>query len=105
MNSSISPVPGHWYLDRESGETFQIVSVDEDDRSIDIQYADGSLEGASLEDWTARNLESCEQLEDTAGPFGDLASDDVGMPEPHGADIAMERALLELEERGTGSNE
>jgi hypothetical protein len=55
-----------------------------------------------LEDWTTRNLKGCEQLEDRAGPFDDLESDDGGMPEPHGADIAMEHALLELEGRGTG---
>jgi hypothetical protein len=35
------------------------------------------------------------------GPFDDLESDDIGMPEasaePHGAETPMQRALLEME--------
>jgi hypothetical protein len=37
------------------------------------------------------------------GPFDDLESDDVGMPEStaeaHSAELPMERALLEIEEQ------
>ena len=101
MNSHIAVVPGQWYLDRGSGNIFQIVSVDEDDRSIDIQYADGSLEEMSLDEWAVTDLESCEQPEDWVGPFDDLESDEIGEPEatvePHGTEVPMERVLLEIE--------
>lgn len=103
MNSRISAAPGQWYLDRDSGSIFQIVSIDEDDRSIDIQYVDGSLEETGFDDWVARNLQPCEQPEDWVGPFDDLESDDIGLPEaatePHCAEAPMERALLEMEEQ------
>ena len=103
MNSRIAAAPGQWYLDRGSGSIFQIVSVDEDDRSLDIQYADGSLEEAGFDEWVAKNVERCEQPEDWVGPFDDLESDDIGLPEPplepHGAEGPMERMLLEIEER------
>jgi hypothetical protein len=39
------------------------------------------------------------------GSFDDLEPDDIGLPEssahPHGAEVPMERALLEIEERRT----
>jgi hypothetical protein len=103
MNSRIAAVPGQWYLDRDSGNIFQIVSVDDDDGSIDMQHTDGSLEETSADDWAAKGLEGCEQPEDWVGPFDDLETDDIGLPEalaaPHGAEIPMERALLEIEEQ------
>ncbi len=46
-------------------------------------------------------MEICAQPEDWVGPFDDLESDDIGMPEasaePHGAETPMQRALLEME--------
>lgn len=96
-------IPGQWYLDRQSGDIFQVVGVDEDDCSIEIQYADGSVEETSRDDWATLELDNCEQPEDWVGPFDDLESDDVGMPEntaeAHSAELPMERALLEIEER------
>jgi hypothetical protein len=107
MNNRIAAVPGQWYLDRGPGDMFQIISVDEDDGSIDVQYADGSLEEMSVDDWVTRRLEQCEQPEDWVGSFDDLEADDIGLPEthadPHGAEIPMERALLEMEERRTAA--
>jgi hypothetical protein len=105
MNSRIAAATGQWYLDRASGDIFQIVSVDEDDGSIDMQHTDGSLEETSVADWVARALERCEQPEDWVGPFDDLEADDIGLPEPqakpHSAELSMERALLEIEGRST----
>ncbi len=103
MIGRIAAIPGQWYLDRGSGDLFQVVSIDVDDRLIDIQHADGSLEEASLDDWTARPLEGCDQPEDWVGPFDDLGPEDIGLPEVdaevHGREIPMERALLHIEER------
>ena len=105
MNNRIAAVPGQWYLHRGSGQMFQIVSVDKDDGSIDVQHADGSLEETTVDDWVARSLEGCEQPEDWVGSFDDLEADDIGLPEshadPHGAEAPMERALLEIEARRT----
>ncbi len=99
----ILATPGQWYRDRESGAIFQVVGVDPEDRTIDLQYTDGSLEGATLEDWSARNLELCEQPEDWVGPFDDLEIDEIGSPEAcaeeHGGEKPVERLLLELEAR------
>ena len=109
MNNRIAAIPGQWYLDRGSGDMFQIVSIDEDDGSIDVQHADGSLEERSVGDWLTRELERCEQPEDWVGSFDDLEVDEIGLPEnppdPHAAEVPMERALLEIEARPAPTNE
>jgi hypothetical protein len=109
MSNRMAALPGQWYQDRHSGGIFQIVSVDPDERSVDIQYADGSLEEACFDDWVMRDLEPCEQPEDWVGSFDDLEADDIGLPEPpvspHAAEAPLERALLQIEEqRSTGLN-
>ena len=103
MNRRINPEPAQWYLERQTGDMFQVVSVNEDDGSIDIQYTDGTVEEKLLDEWESMELESCEQPEDWVGPYDDLESDDIGMPETsveaHAADPPMERALLDIEEK------
>ena len=106
MKDRVAAISGQWYLDRGSGDMFQIVGVDEDDGTIDVQQSDGSLEEISVDAWVTRSLERCDQPEDWVGSFDDLEADDIGLPEtraePHGAEVPMERALLEIEERRIG---
>ena len=100
MNAQIAALPGQWYRDPSSGGIFQIVGIDEEDRSIDIQHVDGSLEETSFDDWMGKRLESCEQPEDWVGPYDDLESDDIGLPETSmepRAEAPMDRALLVIE--------
>ncbi|MGA2710594.1 MAG: DUF6763 family protein [Steroidobacteraceae bacterium] len=103
MNTRSNAIPGQWYLDRQRGDIFQVVGVDGDGRSIDIQYADGSVEDISLDDWVMLDVVGCDQPEDWVGPYDDLESDDIGIPEntqdAHSAELPMERALLEIEEQ------
>ena len=81
MSNRIAALPGQWYQDRDSGGIFQIVSVDPDGQSVNIQYVDGSLEETGFDDWLVRNLQRCEQPEDWVGSYDDLESDDIGLPE------------------------
>ena len=103
MNRHITPEPEQWYLERRTGDMFKVVGVNEDDDSIDIQYTDGAVGEKSMDEWATIALESCEQPEDWVGPYDDLESDDIGMPEArveaHAADLSMEHALLEIEEK------
>jgi hypothetical protein len=103
MNIPSTAVPGQWHVDRSSGDMLQVVGVDDDGASIDIQYVDGTLEETSRDEWLTLDLEACDQPEDWVGPFDDLEPDDVGLPEGvveiHGAEQPIERALLDLEAR------
>jgi hypothetical protein len=48
--SRIEPVVGEWYLVND--RTFEVVALDADDGTIEIQHGDGSIEEVDLEDWS-----------------------------------------------------
>jgi hypothetical protein len=58
-----TPVPGKWYENREEEETFRVLSVDEDDELVEIEYMDGEIEELDLDTWHELDLEPTEQPE------------------------------------------
>lgn len=49
---SIDPVVGDWYASH--GQLFEVIALDEDERLIEVQHADGDLEEIEQDDWLAR---------------------------------------------------
>jgi hypothetical protein len=68
-----APVPGKWYENREEDETFRVLSVDEDEELVEIEYVDGDIEELDLDTWHELDLEPTEQPE---GWSDDPLSDD-----------------------------
>jgi len=68
-----APVPGKWYENREEEETFRVLSVDEDEELVEIEYVDGELEELDLDTWHELDLEPTEQPE---GWSDESAADD-----------------------------
>lgn len=72
---------GDWYR-LSGGELFEVVAVDEDEGTIDIQYFDGTVEEMDREDWDAQwedgALEGAEAPEDWSGSVDIEASDEEG---------------------------
>ncbi len=64
------PSIGEWYR-RSGGDSFEVVAVDDDDGTIEIQYFDGTVEEMDVEDWVAQwedgTLEAAEAPEDWSG--------------------------------------
>ncbi len=64
------PGIGEWYR-LSGGETFEVVAVDDDDGTIEIQYFDGTVEEMDVEDWNGQwedgALEAAEAPEDWSG--------------------------------------
>jgi hypothetical protein len=58
-----APVPGKWYENREEEETFRVLSVDEDDELVEIEYVDGEIEELDLDTWHELDLEPTETPE------------------------------------------
>jgi hypothetical protein len=62
-----NPGIGAWYRFR-GGAPFEIVALDDDDGTIEVQYIDGTLEELDREDWKSwcdeRNLEAADPSED-----------------------------------------
>lgn len=63
MGREHDPVPGQWYENLEEGETFRVLSVDEDAELVEIQYPDGDVEEIDYETWTELDLELSEAPE------------------------------------------
>lgn len=68
--ASPQPAIGDWYR-LSGGSLFEVVALDEDDGTIEIQYFDGTVEEMDVEDWEAQwddgALESAEAPEDWTG--------------------------------------
>lgn len=65
-----TPVVGAWYR-RAGGELFEVVAVDEDDYTIDVQHFDGTVEELDFdsweEQWEENQIEAAEAPEDWTG--------------------------------------
>ncbi len=76
--SDVDPIIGNWYRNQETGNDFEVVALDEDAQTIEIQYFDGELEELDLDAWYELPIESIEAPEDWSGPFDEMESDDLG---------------------------
>ena len=60
------PVIGSWYR-RANGALFEVVAVDEDDRTIELQFFDGTIDEVEFEAWQQLLLEKVDAPEDWSG--------------------------------------
>ncbi len=63
MGRDHDPVAGKWYLDLESDENFQVLSVDPDSEIIEIQHLDGDVEEVDMDSWAEMDLDPSEEPE------------------------------------------
>jgi hypothetical protein len=61
-----APVVGKWYA-RPGGDSFEVVALDLDDATIEIQYFDGTIEEIDLDDWRQELIVPAEPPEDWTG--------------------------------------
>jgi hypothetical protein len=75
------PGIGDWYR-LNGGALFEVVALDDDDGTVEIQYFDGTLEEMDIEDWDAQwedgALETAEAPEDWSGSVDVESSDEDG---------------------------
>ena len=64
--SEIAPVIGNWYK-HENGEIFEVVALDADDATVEIQYFDGTIEEIDFDTWEQMELQAAEPPEDWSG--------------------------------------
>ena len=56
VSREYAPVPGKWFENKEEDETFRVLSVDEDDELVEIEYLDGEIEELDLDTWHELDL-------------------------------------------------
>ena len=80
---SAQPEVGEWYRLR-GGNSFEIVAIDDDDGTIEVQYFDGTVEEFDLDDWQAQRangeLEDAEAPEDWSGSVDVEGEDEAPTP-------------------------
>ena len=76
MSREYAPVPGKWYENKEEEETFRVLSVDEDDELVEIEYLDGEIEELDLDTWHELDLEPTEEPEGWSDDADDADEDD-----------------------------
>lgn len=57
MTTELIPAVGTWYVDTDRDQTFEVLSVNEDDDAIDLQYEDGSKETLDFNAWHTLDIE------------------------------------------------
>ena len=71
------PLIGSWYR-HPNGSLFEVVAVDEEDGTVELQHFDGTLDEVDLETWPALLIESVGAPEDVSGPFGTVLPNRAG---------------------------
>jgi hypothetical protein len=69
------PEIGRWYRD-PNGNLFEVVAVDDQDGSIEMQHFDGTLEESEPEGWLAMHAETAAAPEDWSGSV-DINDEDI----------------------------
>ena len=86
MGREYEPVAGKWYRDLEEDESFQVLSVDEDQELVEIQHLDGDIEELDLDAWAEMDLEPTEEPEGWSGSGDEDEDDDLDEDEDDDAD-------------------
>src|SRR6266851_4668171 len=70
------PTVGQWYEDLENEETFQVLKVDEDRETVEIQHLDGDIEEFDVDGWAELDLELTEEPEGWSGSKAEKDAED-----------------------------
>ena len=74
------PVIGQWFR-RPNGTLFEVVAIDEEDMTVEIQLFDGTIDEIDLERWPDLLLTEVSAPEDWSGSVDMDPEDYVGKPE------------------------
>ncbi len=92
MSNRLPPIVGNWYSHRDKGAMFQVVALDEDSGTIEIQEFDGAIDELDLDEWRALAVDSAAQPEDWDGPVDDVEPDEFGYTDlDHDASTAVQK--------------
>jgi len=72
VGNRLPPIVGNWYAHRDKGALFQVVALDEDAGTVEIQEFDGGLDELDLDEWRTLLVDSAAQPEDWGGPLGEV---------------------------------
>ncbi len=71
------PVIGQWFT-RPNGTLFEVVAIDEDDATVEIQFFDGTIDEVDIDRWPELLLTEASAPEDWSGSVDMDPEDYVG---------------------------
>ncbi len=71
------PIIGDWYQ-KPSGVLFEVVAIDDEDGTIEIQHFDGTISEVDVEAWITSGYVAAEAPEDFTGSL-DMEAEDSGL--------------------------
>lgn len=77
MKNQADPIVDNWYQHLDKGQAFQVVAVDEDAGTVELQHFDGDVEEIDLDAWYQLPVEIIEEPENWSGPFDVGEMDDL----------------------------
>lgn len=97
--SLVKPIVGDWYQDRE-GELFEVVALDDDDQTIEVQFFDGTLQEFDASDWLAMLPRIADAPEDWTGSMDVDDEDHDDESEPNSTPAWLGASHLDRDEAG-----
>jgi len=73
--AKLFPTIGNWFQDASTLQVFEVVAVDENNSTIEVQYDDGDIGEFELEMWGQLNLLAAAAPEDPNAGYGTSYSD------------------------------
>ncbi|MDH5648319.1 MAG: hypothetical protein OEY67_01580 [Gammaproteobacteria bacterium] len=78
MPNNIEPIVDYWYSHLDKGQLFQVVAIDEQTGTIEVQHFDGDIEEIHQDNWQEMDIELSEPPEDWTGALDIAEQDDLG---------------------------
>lgn len=78
MENELEPIIGNWYMHLDKGQRFEVVALDEEQDTIELQHFDGDIEEVSLAEWGEMRIALSEEPQNWTGPADIEEADDLG---------------------------
>ena len=93
---NIAPRIGDWYRNQQKA-IFEVVALDEQERTVEIQYFDGDVEEIELDVWFEIGNEPSDAPEDWSGPYDGVGREETGDAESATFSGNMDNVLDDLD--------
>lgn len=91
MTGDINAEIGHWYRPSGSNDMFEVIAIDENDQTVELQHFDGEIEAVDYLGWQSIFPIEAAPPEDWTGPF-EIETDDSAWN-----DYSVNDAMIQLE--------
>ena len=71
MTSGLPPLVGQWYRRADRQQPFHVVATNAGDRTVDVEYFDGTLDEWPLSHWHCLDIEETGAPPDASGALDD----------------------------------